>query len=106
MLTSSDEDILREIAFTEGKKEGDRVAACKTLFGQGKYLEEIRATLESISTNEITADSIRIKAIDLLEKVREDLLQVQASVSASDEALIRKTLMSQYVGKNEITGSP
>lgn len=106
MLTEDVESKLCELAFGDAKAS-DSVSACKILFAKGKYLDRIAERLESIvMIDSNTADSVRIKAIELLDKVRDELLEAQASVSASDEAQIRKQLIGRYVGnEEEITGS-
>lgn len=98
MLSVENEELLRQMVHSDGVKPVDRVAAAKLLYAKGKFLDELRDNLTEIIKGDNTANAVKVKAIDLLDKVSDDLMQTQANVSASEEAEIRSQLMRHYVG--------
>lgn len=106
MITVENELLLREMVCSECVKDADRVAAAKLLYEKGKFLDELRDNLSLIIKSDNTANAVKVKAIALLDKVSDDLMQTQANVSASEEAEIRSELLRHYVGNSFTENSP
>lgn len=106
MITVENELLLHEMVCSDCVKAVDRVAAAKLLYEKGKFLDELRDNLSLIIKSDNTANAVKVKAIALLDKVSDDLMQTQANVSASEEAEIRSELMRHYVGNSFTENSP
>lgn len=106
MITVENELLLREMVCSDCVKAVDRVTAAKLLYEKGKFLDELRDNLSLIIKSDNTANAVKVKAIALLDKVSDDLMQTQANVSASEEAEIRSELMRHYVGNPFTENSP
>lgn len=88
---------LRMIAFSDIPKPKDRVAACASLARNGADTARVRSTLYSIATDIITPDSVKVRAIDLLDKL--EATTAPEELSADEAAAREQSLLEQYVGK-------
>ena len=87
---------LRMIAFSDMPKPRDRVAACASLARNGADTNRVRSTLYSISTDIHTPDSVKVRAIDLLDKL--EATTAPDELSAVEAAVREQSLLEQYVG--------
>lgn len=97
MLNESDIKILKGIAFHLESKPNDIVSSCVLLFKEGVDLYKMQSKLEDVYNDSKTPDSIKIKSIALLGKVREELLQKQENVMPDKIEKTKKELMEKYV---------
>jgi len=87
---------LQIIAFSTAATASNRVAACRSLYANGQCQDRVRTTLDMIAQSVKTPDSVRIKAIDLIDKITTDT--GNADQQAVDAESVRDTLMEQYTG--------
>lgn len=96
MISQELVDELKAIAFMEMAKPVNRVAACSSLARNGLEIERVRTTLYSIATDINTPDSVKVRAIDLLDKL--DISTAPDELPAEKAEALEKSLMEQYVG--------
>lgn len=89
-------DELKAIAFMSIAKPVNRVAACSSLARNGLEIDRVRTTLYSIATDIATPDSVKVRAIDLLDKL--DISTAPDELSSERAEELEKTLIEQYVG--------
>lgn len=97
MLSPELIDELRMIAFSELAKPVNRVAALSSLARNGVDTDKVRKTLYSLATDIATPDSVKVRAIDLLDKL--DLSTAPQELSQATVAELEQTLLEQYAGK-------
>lgn len=97
MISNELADELREIAFCEDAYPKDRVAALNSLAKQGLDVDRVRDDLYSIATSYNTPDAIKIRAIDILDKL--DVRTAPKDLSKSEAERLRQDLVSEYVRK-------
>lgn len=90
---------LRLIAFSDIPKPRDRVAACASLARNGSDTARVRSTLYSISTDIHTPDSVKVRAIDLLDKL--EASTAPKELTAMEAAAQEQSLLEQYVGTTQ-----
>lgn len=96
MIANELADELRLIAFCDKAKPANRVGALASLSRNGLDTVRVRDTLYSIATDITTPDSVKIRAIDLLDKL--DISSAPKELSANEAADLEQNLMEQYVG--------
>ena len=74
----------------------NRVAACNSLARNGLEIERVRTTLYSIATDIATPDSLKVRAIDLLDKL--DISTAPDELPAEKAEALEQSLIEQYVG--------
>lgn len=90
---------LRLIAFMPRSKPLARVSALSSLAKNGIDLDQVRTTLFSIATAVNTPDSVKVRAIDLLDKL--DITAKPKDLSQTEETSMTESLLKQYVGNPE-----
>lgn len=90
---------LRLIAFIPKSKPLTRVNALASLARNGIELDKVRETLFSIATAIDTPDSVKVRAIDLLDKL--DITAKPKDLSPAEETSMTESLLKQYVGSPE-----
>ena len=98
MLAPELADELRMIAYAPMAKPVNRVGALASLMRNGLDSVKVRDTLYSLATDCVTPDSVKIRAIDLLDKY--DLSAAPTELSHDQQATLTETLMQQYVGNS------
>lgn len=96
MLNAELLDELRLIAYCDQAKAASRVAALASLARNGVDTDKVRSTLYSLATDIYTPDSIKVRAIDLLDKL--NISTAPEELSPEDAATMEQNLLSQYVG--------
>lgn len=96
MLTEQLISELRDIAFSPEAKPANRVSACASLARNGIDMNEVNSTLYDIATDYATPDVTKIKAIDLLDKLKVDTKPKE--LSKSEAKNLELALTEQYVG--------
>lgn len=96
MLSNELLNELRMIAYAEQAKPAARVAACASLARNGQDTVKVRSALYSLATDINTPDSIKVRAIDLLDKLEASTAPTE--LSAEEAAAREKSLLEQYVG--------
>lgn len=91
-------DELRLIAFSDMAKAANRVAACNSLARNGLDTNRVRETLFTIATDITTPDSVKVRAIDLLDKL--EIQEPPKELSVEDQASLEQSLLEQYVGNS------
>lgn len=88
---------LKLIAFAGNNKAkpSNRVAALSSLARCHVDLDRVKNELYSISTDASTPDSVRIRAIDLLDKL--DIQTKPVELDEADKESLARDLMKQYV---------
>jgi hypothetical protein len=89
-------DELKMIAFCEMAKPANRLAALASLSRNGLETERVRNTLYSLATDAATPDSIKVRAIDLLDKL--DISSAPKELDPIRQADLEQSLIEQYVG--------
>lgn len=89
-------DELRMIAYCDQAKCQARVAALGSLARNGKDTKKVRATLYSIATDKYTPDTLKVRAIDLIDKL--DISTAPQELTAEEAAATEQSLLAQYVG--------
>lgn len=89
-------DELKLIAFCDAAKPVNRVGACASLARNGIELDKVKTTLFTISTDITTPDAVKIRAIDLLDKLKIDVSPKE--LSSHEATQLAQDLMEQYVG--------
>ena len=87
---------LRLIAFIPTSKPVNRVSALASLARNGIDLDKVREALFSIATAINTPDSVKVRAIDLLDKL--DITAKPKDLSPAEETSMTESLLKQYVG--------
>lgn len=91
-------DELRMIAFSDMAKPVNRVAALTSLARNGLDTNKVRDTLYALATDIHTPDSVKVRAIDLLDKL--DITAAPKELAADEAANLEQSLLEQYVGKS------
>lgn len=91
-------DELRMIAFSDMAKPVNRVAALASLARNGLDTNKVRDTLYALATDISTPDSVKVRAIDLLDKL--DITAAPKELAADEAANLEQSLLEQYVGKS------
>lgn len=89
-------DELRLIAFCDMAKPVNRVAALNSLARNGVDTTKVRDTLYSLATDITTPDSVKVRAIDLLDKL--DITSAPTELSPDEATSIEQSLLEKYVG--------
>lgn len=89
-------DELRMIAYADMAKPANRVAALASLVRNGLDTARVRDTLYSLATDIAIPDSVKIRAIDLLDKL--DITSAPKNLAADEAASLEQDLLKQYVG--------
>lgn len=89
-------DELRLIAYCDVAKPVNRVAALASLARNGLDLKRVRETLYSIATDIHTPDNVKVRAIDLIDKL--DISTAPKELNADDAKALEQSLLDQYVG--------
>lgn len=87
---------LRLIAYSTQAKPANRVAACNSLARNGLDTKRVRETLFTIATDTITPDSVKVRAIDLLDKL--EIQEPPKELSDVEQAGLEQSLLEKYVG--------
>ena len=95
MLTDAMIAGLKLIAFHSGKSL-DKIAAMKTLYRNGVDLTAIQAELIRMMDDERISPSAKVKVIDLLDNVNDDLNLTADQVAKRDEDSVRAELIQKY----------
>lgn len=96
MLSQQLLDELRLIAFCDKATAANRVSACRSLSNNSSDINRVIITLNDIALAVKTPDSVRIKAIDLLDKISNTGTDVDQQ--AVDVDSVKTSLLSQYTG--------
>lgn len=99
MISQELVDELKAIAFMELAKPINRVAACNSLVRNGLEIDRVRTTLFSIATDIATPDSVKVRAIDLLDKL--DISTAPNELPPDKVEGLEQALMEQYVGNSK-----
>ena len=91
---------LRTIAYCTAGKPENRVAACSSLYKQGCDVDKVRATLYGLATDINTPDKVKVRAIDLLDKI--DMSQKPKEMTHAEAQAYEQSLLDEYVG-NTVT---
>lgn len=97
MIADELADELRMIAFSGIAKPVNRVAALASLARNGLDTVKVRDTLYALATDINTPDSVKVRAIDLLDKL--DITAAPKELAADEAANLEQSLLEQYVGK-------
>lgn len=94
---------LKSIAFNIDEKARNVVSACASLARNGIELTEIKSVLECIATNADIPADVRVKAIDLIDKIttqeekdKESGKSDDVKISETDAKRIEQELLKQY----------
>ena len=90
---------LRLIAFIPKSKPVNRVSALASLAKNGIDLDKVRTALFSIATATDTPDSVKVRAIDLLDKL--DITAKPKDLSLDEQHTMTESLLKQYVGTTQ-----
>lgn len=90
---------LRLIAFIPKSKPVARISALTSLARNGIDLDKVRKALFSIATAINTPDSVKVRAIDLLDKL--DITAKPKNLSKAEEISMTESLLKQYAGSPE-----
>lgn len=96
MIANDLADELRLIAYCDAGKCQARVAACASLARNGLDTKRVRETLYSIATDKHTPDTLKVRAIDLIDKL--DISTAPQELTAEEAAATEQSLLAQYVG--------
>lgn len=96
MISPELENELKLIAYCDVAKPANRVAALSSLARNGIDLKRVRETLYSIATDISTPDSVKIRAIDLIDKL--DISTAPKELEAEDAKALEQSLLDKYVG--------
>ncbi len=96
MLAKELQEELRLIAYSDMSKPLARIGALSTLIRNGLDSARVRDTLYSIATDIDTPDSVKVRAIDLLDKL--DISTAPKELEPDKVHELEKTLMEQYAG--------
>ena len=96
MLTDAMIAKLRSIAF-DGGKSYDKVAAMKTLYRNDVCLTDIQAELIRMTDDDRVSPSAKVKVIDLLDNVNDDLNSKVDQIAKHDEDDVRARLIQKYI---------
>lgn len=96
MIAKELADELRMIAYYDKAKCQARVAALSSLARNGLDTNKVRATLYSIATDKHTPDTLKVRAIDLIDKL--DISTAPQELTAEEAAATEQSLLAQYVG--------
>lgn len=88
-------DELRAIAFMPQAKPVVRVSALASLARNGIDIDRVRSTLFEIATAIKTPDSVKVRAIDLLDKL--DITAKPKELSQAEAETLTDSLLKQYV---------
>ena len=88
-------DELRLIAYAQQAKPANRVAALASLARNGLDTDKVRKTLYSLATDIYTPDSVKVRAIDLLDKL--EVQDAPQELAPETVAGLEQSLMEQYV---------
>lgn len=94
-----DETLVKElklIAYANIAEPNSRVRACASLARNGVDSIRVRETLYSIATDAATPDSVKVRAIDLLDKL--DASTAPKELTAVEAAAQEQSLLEKYVG--------
>lgn len=89
-------DELRLIAYAPMAKPINRVNALNLLAKNSLDTVKVRDTLYSLATDTSTPDSVKVRAIDLLDKL--DISTAPKDLAADEAANLEQSLLEQYVG--------
>lgn len=89
-------DELRLIAYAPQAKPINRVNALNLLAKNSLDTVKVRDTLYSLATDNSTPDSVKVRAIDLLDKL--DISTAPKDLAADEAANLEQSLLEQYVG--------
>lgn len=89
-------DELRLIAYAPMAKPINRVNALNLLAKNSLDTIKVRDTLYSLATDTSTPDSVKVRAIDLLDKL--DISTAPKDLAADEAADLEQSLLEQYVG--------
>lgn len=95
MITEELVNELKLIAYAEAAKPVNRVAALSSLARNGIDRDKVRNTLYSIATDIDTPDAVKVRAIDLLDKL--EVYTAPKEIKQEQLESLEKTLMEQYV---------
>lgn len=90
---------LRTIAYCSVAKPETRCMACTSLYKQGVDIDKVRATLYGLATDSATPDKLKVRAIDLLDKI--DMSQKPKEMTAGEAQAYEQLLLEQYVGDSK-----
>lgn len=88
-------DELRLIAYFDMAKPVNRVGALASLARNGVDTRRVRDTLYSLATDSITPDSVKVRAIDLLDKL--DISTAPKELTTEQAVDLEQSLLEQYV---------
>lgn len=97
MIADELADELRIIAYSDMAKPGNRVAALTSMARNGIDPKKVQSTLHSIATDVSTPDSVKVRAIDLLDKY--DFSAAPQELAPEEAAKLEQSLLEQYVGQ-------
>lgn len=97
MIAAELVDELRMIAYRPEAKPLNRLNALSALAKNGTDTVRVRDTLYALATDISTPDSIKVRAIDLLDKL--DITAAPKELAADEAATLEQSLLEQYVGK-------
>lgn len=86
---------LRDIAFCEDAKPANRVGACASLARNGVDLHRVQETLFEIATSLGIPDAVKIRAIDLMDKL--DIQSAPRELTEQETRTAEKELLEAYV---------
>lgn len=86
---------LKDIAFSTKAKPANRVSALSSLARNGIEHDAVRQTLYSIATDILTPDSVKVRAIDLLDKL--NISEPPRQLSAEEARSLEESLREKYV---------
>lgn len=92
-------DELQSIAYCDVAKPKNRVSALNSLSKAGVDTTRVRATLYEIATDIHTPDDVKVRAIDLLNKL--ETTMAPRELSSEEIASAELSLMEQYVGNSK-----
>lgn len=96
MLAPELQEELRLIAYCDMAKPANRVAALASLARNGLDSAKVRDNLFSIATDISTPDSVKVRAIDLLDKL--DITTAPQELEPDKVADLEKSLLERYAG--------
>lgn len=94
MITQDLIDELRLIAYANQAKPTNRVMALASLLRNGIDVNRVRETLYNIATDVVTPDSVKVRAIDLLDKYEVPEQPQELSSEKAEE--LEHSLLEQY----------
>lgn len=97
MIADELADELRMIAYSDMAKPVNRVSALASLARNGIDPKRVQSTLYSIATDVSTPDSVKVRAIDLLDKY--DFSAAPQELAPEEAAKLEQSLLEQYVGQ-------